>query len=135
MKLAILALSTMAIAGCTVVRPDSAAFSATRPVTVKPRDVKVFAHTDSVPVNAVTVEEIWVKDDASETPQTMLNRLRVMAGARGANAIVLAPNNRGDNTTRISYKPTLDNPFQYFAARAIWIGEGQPPVVVLKRGG
>ncbi len=83
----------------------------------------------------VSVEEIWVRDDGDELPRVLESRLRTNAGALGANGIVLHPNNRRENGTRVDLDVTLDDPFDYFRATAIWIGEGQPPQIPLGRKG
>lgn len=50
-----------------------------------------------------------------------------MAGARGANAIIMDPLNRRLNGTRVVVGLSLDKPFKYYKATAIWIGDGSRP--------
>ncbi len=107
---AILGLAVV-LGGCMVQRIGPPGVTLTRPVAVKARDVQVFAEPSAVPGKYAVVEEIWVKDDGEEYPSEMESRLRTRAGALGANAIVLHPFNRRENGTRVSLKPTFDNPF------------------------
>ena len=124
-----------ALSGCTVERVGDAGATVTRPVIVKARDVAVFANQAAVPGTYSVVEEVWVKDTGEDSPQAMRDRLRVMAGARGANGLILAATNREDNTLRVDLRPTLDNPFEYYSATAIWLREGERPVRVLESNG
>ena len=73
------------------------------------------------------VDTIFVKDDGQTLPRVLERQLRVMAGARGANAIITNPLNRRLNGVWVDLQPTLDNSFDYFSATAIWIGDGEPP--------
>ena len=98
---------------------------------MKSRDVLVFANAAVVPGKYSVVEEIWVKDDGDELTRVLESRLRTKAGALGANAIVLHPSNRRENGTRIDLRPTFDNPFDYFQATAVWLGEGTRPEIYL----
>lgn len=121
----------VAATGCAVEKISPPGVVLTRPVVVHPRDVKVFAAIADVPARYAFVDEIWIKDDGDLSPREMESRLRVQAGARGANAIVTDKLNRRDNGTRVVLEPRLDNPFDYYRATAIWIGEGDRPVTYL----
>lgn len=126
----ILALAAT-LGSCTVERVGPPGVTFTRPVVVKSRDVLVFADAALMPGKYSVVEEIWVKDDGNELPRVLESRLRTKAGALGANAIVLYPSNRRANATRIDLRPTFDNPFDYFQATAVWLGEGTRPETYL----
>jgi len=89
--------------------------------------VKVFQSAADVKDHFSVVDTVFVKDDRQTLPRVLERQLRVMAGARGANAIITDPLNRRLNGTRVDLRPTLDNPFDYFSATAIWIGDGEPP--------
>jgi hypothetical protein len=102
-----------------------------RPYKVPARDVKVFTSFAELSGRHSIVDEVWIKDEGDLSPEEMEKQLRVQAGARGANAIVMGKYNRRDNGTRIILDVRLDNPFDYFKGTAIWIGEGQRPVKIL----
>ena len=121
----------IAATGCTIEKISPPGVVLTRAVAVHPRDVAVFATTADVPARYTFVDEVWIKDDGSLSPHEMESRLRVQAGARGANAIVMDKLNRRDNSTRIDFKLRLENPFQYYSATAIWIGNGERPETYL----
>lgn len=128
MKQAMIMLGALAVlSGCTVERVGPPG-SITQAVRVKARDVAVYDSPSAVPGRFGVVEEIWVKDTEADSVETMTSELRQKAGAIGANAIVLHPLNRKPNGTRVTLGVQLDNPFDYFRATAIWIGEGERPV-------
>lgn len=133
-----IAVATLAIflgaglGGCVVERIGPPGVGPTRPITVKPRDVRVFADTAAIPGRYAVVEEIWIRDDGEELPRVLEDRLREKAGTLGANAIVFHPQNRRENGTRIDLGVTLDDPFDYFRATAVWLGEGQWPEILLR---
>lgn len=114
--------------GCTVERIGPPGVALTRVVAVPAGDVLVFQAAGDLPSRHVVVEEVWIKDDGEMSPREMESRLRVQAGARGANAIVLHSTNRRDNGFRVDLKLRFDNPFDYYSATAVWIGEGEPQV-------
>ncbi|WP_415644176.1 hypothetical protein [Sphingomonas antarctica] len=89
--------------------------------------MQVFNAAADVKRHFTVVDEIWVKDDGQTLPRVLERQLRELAGVRGANAIITDPLNRQLNGTRIDLRPTLDDPFEYFSATAIWIGEGDQP--------
>lgn len=76
----------------------------------------------------VVVDESSINEDGTELPRVLEKRLRTLAGARGANAIILHPLNRKPNGTRVITGITLDDPFKHFRARAIHMGSGPQPV-------
>lgn len=120
-----------AATGCTIEKISPAGVVMTRPIAVEPRNVMVFADLGSVPARYSVVDEVWIRDDGDMSPREMESRLRVQAGARGANAIVMDKLNRQDNGTRIDLALRLDDPFDYYSATAIWIGEGERPETYL----
>lgn len=73
------------------------------------------------------VGELFVKDNGDDLPRVLESQLRVMAGARGANAIIMDPLNRRLNGTRVVVGLSLEKPFEYYKATAIWIGDGPRP--------
>lgn len=127
MRLSFVIVSALFLCGCAIERIGPPGVTLTRPIRVKPQDVKVFRAVADVPGHFSVVDRVWVKDDGEELPRVMEGQLRELAGARGANAIVTDPLNRQLNGTRVDLRPTLDNPFEYFSATAIWIGEGERP--------
>ena len=116
-----------AATGCAIEKLSPPGVVMTRAIAVHPRDVKVFADLVDVPARYSVVEEVWIKDDGDMSPREMASRLRVQAGARGANAIVMNKLNRRDNGTRVDLNLRLDDPFDYYSATAIWIGAGERP--------
>lgn len=100
----------------------------TRAHTVPARDVRVFEPADMVRQGFWVVEELTVRDDGEANIAELQRDLRVMAGARGANALVLHPMNRRPNGTRVVVGPSLGDPFEQYRATAIWIGDAPPPV-------
>ena len=123
--------ASVALTGCTIEKISPPGVVMTRAVAVHPRDVKVFAAIADVPARSSFVDEVWIKDNGDLSPREMESRLRVQAGARGANAIVMDKLNRRDNGTRVVLKLRLDDPFDYYRATAIWIGEGEHPETYL----
>ncbi len=121
----------IAASGCAIQKISPPGVVLTRPVMVAPRNVLVFNSLADVPGRHALVEEVWIRDDGTLSPREMASQLRVMAGARGANAIVMSSTNRRDNGTRIDLKVRFDNPFDYYSATAIWIGEGPRPETYL----
>ena len=116
-----------AATGCTIETVSPPGIVMTRAIAVHPRDVMVFADLVGVPARYSVVDEVWIRDDGDMSPREMESRLRVQAGARGANAIIMDKLNRRDNGTRVDLGLRLDDPFEYYSATAIWIGEGERP--------
>ena len=127
MKMLLLVAIGLAATGCSVERIGPPGVVLTRVVAVPAGDVLVFQTAADLPARHSIVEEVWVKDDGELTPREMEEQLRVQAGARGANAILLHATNRRDNGVRIDLKLRLDNPFDYYKATAMWLGDGEPP--------
>jgi len=127
MRASFVACLIVVLPGCTIERVGPPGVVMTQSVRVKARDVKIFQTADMVQNRFSVVEDIYVTDNGDELPRVLEDRLRVMAGARGANAIIVHPLNRKLNGTRITVGPTLDDPFKYYRATAIWIGEGPRP--------
>ena len=125
--------TAIALSGCTIERVDPPGVMVTRPIRVQARDVQVFETMAEVKGRFSVVDSIYVKDDGKTDPQLLERELRDLAGARGANAIVTDPLNRKLNGTRVDFRPTLDDPFDYFSATAIWIGDGERPEKYLGR--
>ncbi|BCA62726.1 hypothetical protein HMP09_1960 [Sphingomonas sp. HMP9] len=119
--------SAILLSSCAVERIGPPGVALTQPVRVKAQDVQVFKAAADVKGHFSVVDKVWVKDDGDTLPRVLERHLRALAGARGANAIITDPLNRQLNGTRVDLRPTLDNPFEYFSATAIWIGEGERP--------
>lgn len=115
------------LSSCTIERIGPPGVTLTRPIRVPARDVQVFRAVADVKGHFSVVDRVWVKDDGDTLPSLLERQLRQLAGARGANAIITDPLNRQLNGTRMDWRPTLDDPFEYFSATAIWIGEGERP--------
>lgn len=130
--IALLGVAT-ALSGCVVQQIGPPGVELTRTVAVPARDVLVFDSAEPIPGRYAVVEEVWVKDTGEDTPEEMREHLRVIAGAAGANGIILAKSNRENNKLRIDLRPTLDNPFDYYQGTAIWVGDGERPVKYLGR--
>ena len=139
MKIVMLACLALATTGCAIERVGPPGVTLTRAIPVKPGNVLVFESADAVKARFSVVEDIFVADDGETSPKELESRLRVMAGARGANAIILDPLNRRDNGTRVLLEVRFDDPFEYYSAEAIWIGDTPRPEKVLRgpkaRGG
>ena len=131
MRVMIVAAVCFAATGCTIEKISPAGVVMTRPIAVQPRNVMVFSDLSGVPARYAVVDEVWIRDDGDMSPREMESRLRVQAGARGANAIVMDKLNRRDNGTRVDLGLRLDDPFEYYSATAIWIGEGERPETYL----
>lgn len=127
----IIALAGLTLGGCAIERISPEGLTLSRPYTVPTRDVIVYASFDEVPSRHSFVDEVWIKDEGDLSPEEMEKQLRVQAGARGANAVVMGKDNRRNNGTRVILDVRLDNPFDYFSGTAIWIGEGERPVKIL----
>ncbi|MEG3170601.1 hypothetical protein U1708_00080 [Sphingomonas sp. ZB1N12] len=127
MKVRLTIMAGIFLSGCTVERIGPPGVTLTRPIRVKSEEVKVFQSAADVKDHFSVVDTVFVKDDGQTLPRVLERQLRVMAGARGANAIITDPLNRRLNGTRVDLRPTLDNSFEYFSATAIWIGDGEPP--------
>lgn len=127
MRRTLITATAIALSGCTIERVGPPGVMLTRPIRVQARDVQVFQTMAEVKGRFSVVDSIYVKDDGKTDPQLLERELRDLAGARGANAIVTDPLNRKLNGTRVDLRPTLDNPFDYFSATAIWIGDGERP--------
>ena len=128
-----IAAGSIALTACTVMRIDDGTPFATRPIAVKASAVAVYERPEDTRGPYTEVDSVFVKDDGDTLPRELEKRLRVMAGARGANAIVLAKTNRKLNDFRTYVGIALDNPLDYYSATAVWIGAGPPPVKVLKQ--
>lgn len=127
MRLAFLLGTAILLSGCSVERIGPPGVTLTRPIRVKAQDVEVFKSATDVRGHFSVVDDVRVKDDGSTLPRALERQLRELAGARGANAIITDPLNRKLNGTRVNLRPTLDDPFEYFSATAIWIGDGERP--------
>ena len=127
MRMMLVAGSAILLSSCSIERVGPPGVTLTRPIRVKAQDVQVFNAAADVKSHFTVVDEVWVKDDGETLPRVLEHQLRGLAGARGANAIIADPLNRKLNGTRIAFGPTLDDPFKYFSAIAIWIGEGERP--------
>ena len=127
MKIALVIAMTISLSGCTIERVGPPGVVLTRPIRVHGKDVQVFETMAEVKGRFQVVDSIYVKDDGKTDPQILERELRDLAGARGANAIITDPLNRKLNGTRVDLRLTLDDPFKYFSATAIWIGEGERP--------
>lgn len=127
MRALLLTCLAVGLTGCTIERLGPPSVVMTQPIPVKARDVQVFETASAVAAPFSVVEELFVKDDGDDLPRTLESQLRVMAGARGANAIIMDPLNRRLNGTRVVVGLTLDKPFKYYKATAIWIGDGPKP--------
>ena len=127
MRTALLIAMAISVSGCTIERGGPPGVVLTRPIRVPAKDVQVFQTTAQVQGRFTVVDSIFVKDDGKITPDLLERELRVIAGARGANAIITDPLNRTPNGLRVALKPTLDDPFNYYSATAIWIGDGERP--------
>lgn len=121
----------MPLGSCAIERILPEGLTLSRAYTVPTRDVQVFASFDDIPGRHSIVDEVWVKDEGNLSPEEMEKELRVQAGTRGANAVVMGKYNRRNNGTRIIFDVRLDNPFDYFQGTAVWIGEGERPVKIL----
>ena len=131
MRLTLVIATALSLSGCMIERVGPPGVVLSRPARVAARNVRVFETMAEVKGRFVVVEKVFVKDDGKVAPRELESQLRQLAGARGANAIVTDPLNRKPNGTRVDLKPTLDNPFDYFSATAIWIGDGERPVKYL----
>ena len=119
--------SAILLSSCAIEHIDPPGVTLTRPIRVKAEDVQVFKAAADVRGHFSVVDSVWVKDDGDTFPRVLERKLRELAGSRGANGIITDPLNRKLNGTRVDLRPTLDDPFQYFSATAIWIGEGERP--------
>lgn len=128
-------VSPLLLLSCTIAHIGPPEATLTKTFRVRAQDVQVFKAATDVKGHYSVVDNIWVKDDGDTLPRVSEQQLCGMAGARGANAIILDPLNRRLNGVRIDLKPTLDEPFEYFSATAIWIGEGRRPERTIKRHG
>ena len=126
MKMLALAGFTAALSGCAIERIGPPGVALTRPVHVHARDVSVFRDAAMIRNRFSVVDQVFIKDDGETLPRVLEKRLRELAGARGANAIILDSMNRPENGTGVDLRVTLDKPFEYFQATAIWIGDGPP---------
>lgn len=115
------------LCGCAIEHVGPPGVTLTRPIRVKAEDVLVFKSAAEVEHHFTVIDSVWVKDDGDSLPRALERQLRELAGSRGANAIITDPLNRQLNGTRVDLTPTLNDPFKYFSATAIWIGEGSPP--------
>ncbi|WP_156170050.1 hypothetical protein [Aurantiacibacter luteus] len=125
----------LALGGCTVERIGPPGVTMTRAVAVAPRDVQVFETADMVRGSFYVVEELTVHDDGEANLLDLQRDLRAMAGARGANGLVLHPMNRRPNGTRVQLGLSLDDPFENYSATAIYIGDAPPPMHYLGNTG
>lgn len=135
MRTALLIGMAISLSACTIERVDPPGVVLTRPIRVPAKDVQVFETMAEVKGRFTVVDSIFVKDNGKTTPDLLKRELRVIAGARGANAIITDPLNRTPNGLRVDLRPTLDDPFKYYTATAIWIGDGERPEKYLGRLG
>ncbi len=126
MKNLLLVVSIL-LSACAVEQIGPRGTTVTRPIRVKGHDVLVFGAIAEVSGRFTVVDDVWVKDDGDTLPSVLESRLRELAGARGANAVIMDPLNRKPNSLRIDLRPTLEKPFEYFSATPIWVGEGERP--------
>ncbi|MEG8055394.1 hypothetical protein QP150_00180 [Sphingomonas sp. 22L2VL55-3] len=127
MRTTLLITMAISLSGCTIERIGPPGVVLTRPIRVPAKDVQVFKTLAEVKGRFTVIDSIFVKDDGKTTPELLERDLRVIAGARGANAIITDPLNRTPNGLRVDLRPTLDDPFKYYSATAIWIGDGERP--------
>ncbi len=133
LRMYVLVLSVCSIGGCAIEKITDGGPAMTRSIKVPARDVAVYANATDVPGRYTVVEDVWVKDDGNSLPKVLERDLREIAGAAGANAVILASTNRKLNGTRVDTRFQLDNPFDYFAGTAVWVGDGAPPVKVIRQ--
>jgi hypothetical protein len=133
LRILMLALSVCSFGGCTIEKIADGGPALTRSVKVPAREVAIYTSASDVPARYTVIEDVWVKDDHETLPKELERDLREIAGARGANAVILASTNRKLNGTRVDWHVRLDNPFNYYAGTAVWIGERSPPVTVLRQ--
>ena len=131
MKWIIIGLTGLTLGGCTMERISPEGLTLERPYTLPARDVKVFASFDEIQGRHEIVDDVWIRDNQDLSPEEMEKQLRIQAGARGANAVVMSRYNRNINGTRIILNARSDNPFEYFQGTAIWVGDGERPVKIL----
>lgn len=132
LRICVFALSTLSMGGCVIEKIADGGPAMTGSIKVPARGVAVYANASDVPGRYTVVEEVWVKDDGESLPKVLERDLQEMAGARGANALILAPTNRELKGTRVDTGFRFDNPSDYFAGTAIWVGEGGPPVKIIR---
>ena len=128
-----IAAGSITLSACTVMRIDDGTPFATRPIAVKASNVAVFERPEDIRGPYTEVDSVFVKDDGDTLPRVLEEQLRVMAGARGANAIIMATTNRKLNDNRRPAFIALDDSFDHYSATAVWIGADAPPVKVLKQ--
>ncbi len=114
------------LAGCRIENVGPSGITATRPVYVHERDVQVYRSFKEVRGHYTVVDDIWVDDDGVTPSDKLVWQLRVIAGGRGANAIVLDGFNRNDGKSSVAVGFSLDDK-PTARAVAIWIGDGPPP--------
>lgn len=114
------------LAGCRIESLGPQGVTVTQPIYVNERDVQVFQKFEDVRGTYTVIDAIWVDDDGIASSDSLVRSLRVMAGGRGANAIVLDRLNRTDSGSRTVLGFSLDDS-PTARATAIWIGEGPPP--------
>lgn len=131
MRRLLLAGLALGLSGCAIERIGPPGAVLTRAIRVKASDVQVYAAANEVAGQYAIVEDLFVSDDGDELPRVLEERLRIMAGARGANAIIMHPLNRRLDGTRIVNGLALDDPLKYYRATAIWMCSGPPPEKVL----
>lgn len=127
MRVLVVTCLAVGLTGCTIERIGPPGVVMTRPIRVKANDVQVFETAELVRGRFSVVDDLFVKDNGDDLPRELESRLRVMAGARGANAIIMDPLNRRLNGTRVVVGLSLEKPFKYYKATAIWIGDGPRP--------
>ena len=133
LRILILALPVFSFGGCTIGKTADGGPALTRSVKVPARKVAIYTSASDVPGRYTVIEDVWVKDDRETLPKVLERDLREIAGARGANAVILASTNRKLNGTRVDWYVRLDNPFDYYAGTAVWVGECPPPVTVVRQ--
>ena len=131
-RLFIVTCSICLLTGCAVETIADSEPKVTRVAKVPARNVVTYRSASEIPGQYTVIEDVWVKDDGDTLPRVLERDLREAAGARGANALILASTNRQLNGLRIDLRVRLDNPFDYYAGTAVWVGAKPAPVSILR---
>lgn len=123
LRIATVALAAGVLGGCSVQKIADGGPALTRTIKVPADEVVTYNSASDIVGRYEIVEDVWLKDDGSSSPEILERNLREVAGARGANGLILAATNRKANGVRIDTKVRLDNPFDYFAGTAVWVGD------------
>lgn len=127
------ACALITLNGCAVQKIAEGGPALTKVTKVPGGKVVTFRTASQVPAPYRVIEEVWVRDDGDTLPKVLERNLREVAGARGANGLILASTNRELNGTRVDLKVRLDDPFKYFAGTAVWIGKSPQPITVIRQ--